>query len=445
MVSDTLRDDARRTALDVVHLVFQGRDYADAVLDASFDRWRLTPRDRSLTTELVYGTLRWHRWLDFLLQRAATGDWSKVPERIRYLLEIALYQILFLDRIPNHAAVNEAVRIAKLEGSHWSGLVNGILRSILRRPELRKDPIDDDPVAAFAIRWSHPEWLVRRWMVRFGPERTESICRANNERPRLGIRVNRLRCRREEAAERLNKVGYQTRPSKYLDEFLTTERGRSLQFSEPFKAGDIYIQDESAGLVAHLLDPKRGDRILDLAAAPGGKATHLAELSRDKAIVVAVDMNRYRTKKIIENRERLGLGNVFPIVADGRTVSGEFDKVLVDAPCSGLGVIRRRGELRWRKTEKDVQMLVTLQKALLKSAASAVRSDGFLVYSTCTVVQEENSGVVEDFLKHHSEFRVEAAGRFVGEKLTTERGTVETWPDVHGLDGSFAVRFRKTG
>ena len=378
--------------------------------------------------------------------KGLSGEWSRVPRIVQRDLEVGLYQVLFLDRVPDYAAVNEAVNIAtETEGKAWGRVVNGVLRKILRRPDfVSAPPVEEDPVLAIAVRWSHPRWLVRRWVEAWGVDRTLFLCRANNERPRIGIRVNRLRTTREEIVRELRRWGVEVKPVSLLDTFVTVEGGGDLTSSDAFKRGLFYIQDVSAGLVGHLVDPQPGERILDLAAAPGGKTTHMAELADDRTFIVAVDRNPSRIRKVWENRDRLGLKGVFPVVADGcRMEAKRVDKVLVDAPCSALGLIRRRGELRWRRKPEEIPTLVAFQKALLEKAATLVRTGGVLVYSTCTILPEENEEMIDAFLTAHSDFVVEDARRFVDSSVVSDRGFVSTWTDRHGMDGSFAARLKK--
>jgi 16S rRNA (cytosine967-C5)-methyltransferase len=438
--------DARRLAVAVLDRVFRTDGYADVILDAHFTEAGLSSRDRALASEIVYGTLRWKKWLDYMLGHAYHKDWSEMPARVRLILEVGLYQILFLTRIPAYAAVNESVKaVIDEKGRAWGPVVNAVLRAIIRNPDLRTPPpMDENPVRGIAVRWSHPEWLVQRWIDLWGVERTRSLCRANNQRPTMGIRVNRVKGTEDNVLEAIRGCGVDAKPSDFLDEFFAVTKGGDLLRSSAFDDGLFSVQDESAGFVGKLMDPQPGERIVDLTAAPGGKAMHMAELAYDRLMVVAVDVHPTRVLKIRENRERLGLKSIHPVVADGRRFGIKaVDKVLVDAPCSGLGVIRRRGELRWRRKPRDISKMVTIQKELLKSGAAMLKKDGVLVYSTCTILPEENADVVNHFLQKNPDFTVEKAHSFVDPRVVSPQGFVETWPDRHGMDGSFAVRFRR--
>lgn len=437
---------ARHLAVQILDRVFRSDDFADFVLDQALKKEDFKPEDRALTSELVYGTLRWRKRLDWVIRRTYHGEWKKMPPRIRSALEVGLYQILFLDRVPDHAAVDESVKIAVQEsGMVWGRVVNGVLREILRVPRFREPPsMDEDPVQSIAVTWSHPEWIVQRWIDHWGIDRTISICKANNERPKLGVRINRTLESREAVREAMRSLGIEASLSQYLDDFLIIEKGAGLFPSEIFQNGYVSIQDESAGLVAHLVDPKPSEKIIDLTAAPGGKSMHMAELSRDKAHILAADLHFFRLKRVKENMDRLGIQNVYPVLSDGRHPAMKpVDKVLIDAPCSGFGVLRRRGEMRWRRKEEDITKIVRVQKALLESGATLVKPEGYLIYSTCSILPEENTQIIEDFVQKHSEFKVQDAGEFVDRRLVSEEGYVVTFPDQHGIDGSFAVRMKR--
>ena len=442
--------DPRRLSVRILGRVFRTDSYADILLDSALRKNVMGPEDRALATELVYGTLRWHGLLDWILGRTFRGDWREVPDTVRLTGEIALYQILFLDRVPAYAAVDEAVRLAgEVQAGKWKATVNAVLRTLIREPERTRVPDDaGNPIEKASIRWSHPAWLVERWVQAFGMERTESICRAYNERPGLSLRINRLRSDAAALGRELERLGVSAEPSPFLDEFVLIRKAGDLSGLDGFRRGHFTVQDVSAGLVAHLTDPRPGETILDVAAAPGGKTTHIAELSGNGAAITARDVHPKRLRLVAENAARLGLHSIQTEAGDGmnppRTPHSDFDKVLVDAPCSGMGTLRRRPELKWRRKPGDIPALASMQAGLLAAAADSVKPGGILVYSTCTVLEEENRGIIEAFLASHREFALENAGRFVHPDCVTPAGAIETWPDIHGMDGSFAVRMRKT-
>ena len=300
------------------------------------------------------------------------------------------------------------------------------------------------PIAAISVRWSHPEWLVKRWIEQWGVDRTRSLCQANNQRPKMSIRINRLKTNREEMLNNLRHSGFHAESSPLLDEFIMVDQGGELVTYSAFSEGLYSIQDVSARQVGRLMDPHPGERIVDLTAVPGGKTTHMSELENDQVIVVAGDRYLTRLQKVRKNQIRLNLKGISPVLCDGCHVEvKKVDKVLVDAPCSELGVIRRRDEIRWRFIPEKLSSPVFLQKSLLWVGANFINPGGVLVYSTCTILLEENEQVVDDFLNNHRHFKIEDARQFVDSSAVTERDFVETWTDFHRIDGSFAVRFKK--
>jgi 16S rRNA (cytosine967-C5)-methyltransferase len=438
----------RALAVWTVDRVFRTGAYADILLDRALDREALEPQDRALATELVYGTLRWWKKLNWILERSFKGEWLKVPEGVRRILEVALYQILYLERVPAYAAVDEAVAMASaFHGRTWGRMVNAVLRNLLRHPELHTVPAMPGLEALrISIDGSHPLWLVEAWLARFGAERTEAVCRANNVRPGLGLRVNRRAADREGVLSELAAAGMEARPFALSEDFLIVAKTGSVKNLEGLRAGRYTVQDPSAGFAARLVDPQPGERILDIAAAPGGKTTHMAELSGDQAVIIAADVRPGRLRKVIANRQRLGLSCIHAVAVDaGGSWKTPFDKVLLDAPCTGLGTVRRRPEIRWFRKPEDVRSLTAAQDRLLDAAAGLVRPAGVLVFSTCTVLDEENAGSMRRFLERHAEFEIQNASGWVPPAVVDGRGFVETWPDLHGVDGSFAARFKKKG
>ncbi len=437
----------RTLAVDIVERVFRMDAYADILLNEAFRRTVLSNQDRAFTAELVYGTLRWKGRLDWVLGRVAGPKWRHFPSRIRSLLETGLYQILFLDRVPDYASVNESVILAKRwKGQYWGNLVNAVLRQIIRNPDVTQPPdLEKDPVKSIAVGYSHPEWLVKKWLDRLGRERTLSLCAADNRRPVLSLRINRQRTTPEKMLELFAASGIDAENSGYLKEFIRVHRTGDIQQLPGFDEGYFTVQDESAGFPAYLVDPAPGEFIVDLASAPGGKATHMAELAGNRCRLVAVDNRFSRMAKVVENARRLALFNISCVVADGRSIAlrRPVDKVLIDAPCTGLGTLQKRGELRWRKEEQDIEPLTRIQLELLQNGAKLVKKNGIMVYSTCTVLEEENEEVVAHFLSRNPNFTMESAERFVPESVVHENKTVRTWPDIHQMDGSFAVRLRR--
>ncbi|NQT26809.1 16S rRNA (cytosine(967)-C(5))-methyltransferase RsmB [candidate division KSB1 bacterium] len=435
----------RDLALKILTRVNQTSGYADRVLETVLFRFPLSEQDRSLTTELVYGSLRWQGRLDWILSRLYHGKVESIPDSIQQILRLGLYQLHFLDRVPSHAAVNESVRMAKLSANpKWGNVVNGMLRTYLRdRKSFHHTLSETDSAEEIAGWMSHPVWLIERWLRDLGFERTVRLCEANNQRPPIGIRINSLKTDLESVTAQLGDQGIDFQVSDSVPDWLTVQK-LSPYIRQLLDQGLISIQDGSASLVARLVDPKSNELILDVAAAPGGKSSHMAELSGDQAHIFALDRHVSRMRKLREGVQRLGIQHVFPLTADSRALPiQQADKILLDVPCSGMGVIRRRVELRWRMKPTEIPKLVSLQRALLEEAGSVLNPGGVLVYSTCTVCQEENHDMMEWFLSEYQEFKIEPANSLVSDTVVSELGFIETWPDDHGLDGSFAVRMRK--
>jgi len=441
---------AREVALLALRDVDEGEAYAGLALDRALKRHPLPRRDRGLATELVYGASRRRNTLDWAIRQASTRPLDKMSPWVRADLRLAAYQLLFLDRIPPSAAVNEAVELAKKYGhAGLAGFVNGVLRGFLRKKDglSYPDPAKD-PVGYLSLRHSHPEWLVKRWLDRYGFEATEALLRVDNENPPLVLRPNRLKTDREGLVKALEAEGAVTEPARLTSEAVVLKEGPAFEDLKSFGDGLFSVQDEGSILVGQALRPRPGDTVLDACAAPGGKSTHLAELMDNKGLVVAVDPHDHKLNLIRDNARRLGTDIVTPQLGDarevGRAMAEKAEAVLVDAPCSGLGVLRRRPDARWRKSAEQIQELHRLQLEILEGAAAAVRPGGVLVYSTCTMEPEENQGTVEVFLARHPEFHPESLRSYLPAVLADEPGVEQGWvqllPHVHGTDGFFIAR-----
>ncbi len=420
--------------------------YLDKVLDAELRLPDLNDLDKGLLSELVHGVLRWQGRLDWILNGFSHGNFAKSEINIKNTLRVALYQILFLNRIPHAAAVNEGVEfIKRIRGEKPAGLVNAVLRNIIRNVEgIRYPDPAEDQSQYLAVYQSHPLWLVRRWVDRYGAEDVKKLLAANNERPELSLRVNRLKADRGEFLHRLNQLQLQATPSAFLEYFVKTKSLSGIAQMDLFRSGYFTIQDESAALPCQLLNPQPGERVLDLCAAPGGKTTNLAEMMKNQGEVVAIDKYEAKLKMIQASCDRLGLRNVSFLAADATVMDGEIaDRVLLDAPCTGLGVLTKKPDIKWKRDVSDIIRLSRTQAALFENAARLVRPGGALVYSTCTTEPEENEDIVRAFLSHHPEFELEDARKLLPEPFVTPDGFVRTLPHIHGMDGSFAAKLMK--
>ena len=362
-------------------------------------------------------------------------------------LRLGAYQILMLDQIPDSAATNESVELAKRFGHPGTvSLTNGVLRNIIRkRADIRFPAREKAPVAFLSTMYSYPEWIAKRWFERYGIDAAEELCKAGNESPALSIRVNRLKTDPGKFSEELEKSGVSVEPGRYLDTYLNLRHSGAVRALKGYHKGWFQVQDESAGLSVALLDPQPGETVVDLCCAPGGKTGFIAELMQDQGRVLGVDLAPGRLKRLKQHRERLGLSCIIPVAMDGRLCKLRrlADRVLVDAPCSGLGTVARRTELRWRRSVEDIATASKLQTELLEHGSTLVKPGGVLVYSTCTIEPEENSEIAEAFSTRHPEYTIEAPETGAVGELVDGRGMLQTLPSEHGIDGSFAVKFRR--
>lgn len=445
--------DARSIAFQVLCRVEEG-SYSDLTLDGALDAVpTLDPRERGLATELVYGVLRRRGSLDYILNSYCRQSLEKLEPQALCLLRLGVYQLFCLDKIPQRAAVHSTVELARQMGlERVTGLVNGILRSCLREPERVKWPkLENDAVGWLTHKQSLPAWLAKRWIAEFGNNEAAELAEAMSQAPPTTVRVNLLKTDRDSFIKKLAQLDVVATPTRFAPEGVVVERGGLRQLVS-VDAQLYQVQDEASMLIAHLLNPQAGERVLDVCAAPGGKTTHMAALTENQADIVAMDLHSQRLDLLTDSIKRLGCTTITTQVWDmtqpctvlaGKT----FDRVLVDAPCSGLGVLRRNPESRWRRTEKDVLRLAALQGEILANAAELVAPGGRLVYSLCTTACEESHDVVANFLATHSEFSQEDFRSQVSEhwqELFDAQGCLTTMTTRHdGMDCFFATALRR--
>ena len=422
--------------------------FVDIVLSQLGKQAKLSTRDRALLNELVRGTVRWQKRLDWIIDKLYSGKPRSLPLAVRLALRMALYQIIFLEHIPDFAAINESVELVKRTVGHrWGGVTNGILREFLRSQENIDYPDErSEPIKSLAVKYSHPEWMVSRWLDRYGLEFTKGLCQANNRVPTVSIRINRLRAKSKNIEKILSVRSSKFTQSEYLTNFYRVKGFENIERQKEFQQGLFTVQDVSAGLVGKLLCPPVGSYVIDLCAAPGGKTTHAAEMIQDNGLVVANDRNITRLGLIHAAVKRLRLHSIKMVNSNGAFLAVKpAQLVLVDAPCSGFGVLAKKPDLRWRRKENDIRELLQVQQALLENAANLLSIDGILVYSTCTYEPAENEKMVERFMRQYKNFVLENASEFVPAKLVDSNGYIQTFPHLHNMDGSFAARLRKIG
>lgn len=445
---------ARLLALRVLERVERAGAYADLALHAALRRSRLAPSDRALATELVYGTLRWRGRLDFWLRPLLQRDFERLEPLVATLLRLGAYQIRFMERVPDGTAVDQTVRCARAVGAERAtGLVNAVLRRLAAGRRRRTLPsLEDDPRAHLVHALSLPEWVAERLLEQFGPEEAARLAEAQNVVPPLTVRANPRRGDRAALLEELRERFPEARPCAVAPGGLVLGARGNPGLEPAFLDGRFTVQDEASQLVVALLDPQPGERVLDACAAPGTKTTAVAERVGDAGEVCALDRNARRLGLVGREARRLGLVNVTTREQDATLPLGPlaegpgFDRVLVDAPCSGLGTLRRNPDLRWRLRPEEPARLAETQRALLRRAAEAVAPGGVLVYSTCTFLPEENEEVVEAFLRETPGFRRVPAAELpeaLGPVLDGA-GALRCLPHRHGTDGFYAVRLERS-
>jgi len=438
---------AREVAVRVLERVEADASFADLALEAELRARGPSSRDAALATELVFGTLRWQRYLDWILAPHSRRGLDALDLRVRVILRTAAYQIAFLERVPAFAVVNDAVTLAP----HTPGVkafVNAVLRSFANRGVSEREPAPPgDRLDALGTRCSFPTWLVERWVKRYGHDEAEALMRALNERPPLTLRTNTRRTTRQALGQRLLfEEGLACQPTSLAPEGLVVSPGGAPGDWRAFADGSFAVQDEASMLIARLLAPEPGSTIADVCAAPGTKTTHLAQLMDDRGRVVAFDPQPARLARIGAAAARLGLTIIDARPGGVEALAGEFggtcDGVLVDAPCSNLGVLRRNPEVKWRRQPEDLVAVSRRQSEILRAAATMVKPGGRLVYATCSLEPEENDDVVRAFLAGRPGFTLDPPETF---PLPLDAdGALRCLPHRHGSDGFTAVRFRRT-
>lgn len=426
-------------------------------LNAEMESSQMEQRDRSFARLLLRGVLKNRSSLDWTLERYCSQPLDRMERSSLNVLRLGAFELLHLPDKPAPVIVNEYVNLARSVGHEgMARFTNAVLRRIAEsRGETCLPSQEGDPVRDLALRYSHPEWMVARWISRFGAEETETLCRLNNEPPVLCLRINQLKSSTEEVAGTFTEAGIAFRVSSYVPDCLLiesrlTEAGVNSLIDLPgFSEGWFTIQDEASQLATWAVGPVPGETILDVCAAPGGKTTHLSQLMRGQGRIIAIDRSAKRLHSLRENCQRLGVTNTECYSGDFRHLAGEFleaaEACLVDAPCSGTGVLRRKPDIRWRRQEKDLVSLADLQFQLLAAAATTVRPGGRVIYSTCSIEWEENTEVVNRFLQVHRDFTREPL-TWLPHVMLDEEGYLSCLPHRHKTDGGFAARLvRKPG
>jgi 16S rRNA (cytosine967-C5)-methyltransferase len=456
---------ARARALAALLTQQKSGEPLDEVFNRLWERQAMDGRDRAFAMELVYGVLRRQETLDWRLEPVLKKPLPRLPLIVQMLLRMGMYQLAYMDRVPVSAAVNEMVNLAKANaaqlGRDWSGLVNAVLRNVTRLPERPFPDLQPNPALALSIRYAVPQWLCTRWIEQMGVEKAEAACQTVSAAPALTLRVNRQRGTRDAFLEQLHQAGIAARPTTVSAVGVILEEGQAVTTIPGFQDGLFYVEDEAAQLVPLLLDPQPDERILDACAAPGGKATHMADLMLNRGQIVAMDRHAARLQVLKENYQRLGVTIITPVVGDARELGmivprqkidpqvpplGAFDRVLVDAPCSGIGVLRRHPDAKGKKDTGMFARHQTLQGEILERASTVLRPGGVLVYSTCSTEPEETEEVINRFCQDRSEYARESIVPWLPASalpFVTAQGALSTMGNTLGMDGFYAVRIRK--
>ena len=429
-------DFARNIALKSLYEINTKQAYSNIVLDKFINenREKLSNLDINFISELVYGVVTWKLTLEYIIQKYSKTKIKKMSDWVKNILYLGSYQIIFLDKVPKSAAVNESVNLCKKYNFKSVGLVNAILRKIEKSDYKELSNITNS-ITRISLKYSIPEWIVKKFCDEYGEEETANICQNLNLRPNISVRINRLKGKVE-----LGEKGI-------LEDFRTITGTKNITKTKEYIEGNITIQDEAAGLSSFVLAPKEGEIVLDACSAPGGKTTYLAELMHNKGMIIAWDIYEERLKQVNQNAKRLGIDIIQTEVHDATKLKEEyvekFDKILLDVPCLGLGVIRRKPDIKWNRQEEDIKEISDIQFNILKTCSKYLKKNGTLVYSTCSMLKEENDAIIEKFIKEEKFETVNIEEQIPNEfsKITTNN-MVQFLPSQNH-DGFFITMLKK--
>ncbi len=441
---------SREIALNILLEIENNRAYSNITMNKSLVK-SMDYRDENLIREIVYGVLENRLYIDYIIRKSSKIRFNKIHNRILEILRIGIYQLAFMDRIPERAAVNESVNLAKKHGHKGTvGFVNGLLREVSRNREKYLEIKTKDKIEEISIRYSHPEFLVKRWADEYGLEFTEDLCRANNEKAKINIRVNTLKTNKDDLKNMLRASGLDIEDGKYSEDCLLVKDSFRITDMDEYLKGLFTIQDESSMLVSKIMGPKENTKVLDLCSAPGGKSTHMAEKMNNKGYILSRDFHKHKLKLISDNADRLGIKIIetqyHNALNKDNELINQFDYCLLDAPCSGYGIIRRKPEIKLNRSEEDIKSLSQIQYKMIDIAKDYVRVGGFLIYSTCTIIKEENTMIIDRFLRENNNYKLVNIDNDLSKKEGLEslsKGYVQLFPNIHGTDGFFIAKLVK--
>lgn len=436
----------RKVAIEVLEAVFFKNAYSNIALNNALNKYKLNEKDKGFITEIVYGTIKYKYTIDIILNNYIKKGIKSVDSYILNILRIGIYQLRYLDKVPNFAAVNECVELGKSKSKGSSKLINGVLRNYIRNKDT-KYYNENSLVEKLSFEYSYPKWMVDLFLKQYGKTNVEKILKGLNSIPSITVRVNNIKSDYETVWNLLEDNNYNIEEGMVCPEAIRIIKGKGIDKNPLFKEGLITVQDESAMLVAGVMDLEDNMNVMDICSAPGGKTTHISEIMNNTGKVLAFDIYENKLDLIKENKERLGVKNIDPTLGDGAVYNKKYsefaNRILIDAPCSGLGIIRKKPEIKYTKNSKDLKSIVNIQRKILENGVKYLKKDGVLVYSTCTLNKKENIENVKWFLKKFPNFKIEKI--FLGNLdnfIYDEYGTLTILPNEY-MDGFYIAKFKK--
>lgn len=437
---------ARRLAFKTLYDIERNKNYSNISINKNFKDIDISDQEKGLATELIYGVIENKYYLNYIIDKLSKIKSKKMSTYVKISLWLGIYQILFLDSIKDHAAVNESVALIKKYDKKSSGFVNAILRNVIRNKENIMEIDKKDIVEYLSIKYSYNQWLIRKWIEEFGQEFTEDLLEANSEKPNLYIRANTLKINRDELINKLREQGIECNKVNGIDEAVMVKNLKNIENNKLFKEGYFTVQDISSMLVGKVANPKEEKLVLDVCSAPGGKTTHLGTIMKNTGQVISRDIFDHKLKLINNTVKRLGLKNIkvenFDALNIDENSIDKFDYVICDVPCSGMGIIKRKPEIKFKK-EEEIKDLPIIQKKILNNASKYVKLGGNLIYSTCTIHDEENINVVKEFLNVNDNFELVPIDEVNVDLDNQDKGYIKIYPNIHGMDGFFIAKLKR--
>ncbi|XTR37366.1 16S rRNA (cytosine(967)-C(5))-methyltransferase RsmB [Paraclostridium tenue] len=437
---------ARRLAFKTLYDIERNKNYSNISINKNFKDIDISDQEKGLATELIYGVIENKYYLNYIIDKLSKIKSKKMSTYVKISLWLGIYQILFLDSIKDHAAVNESVALIKKYDKKSSGFVNAILRNVIRNKENIMEIDKKDIVEYLSIKYSYNQWLIRKWIEEFGQEFTEDLLEANSEKPNLYIRSNTLKINRDELINKLREQGIDCSKVNGIDEAIMVKNLKNIENNKLFKEGYFTVQDISSMLVGKVANPKEEKLVLDVCSAPGGKTTHLGTIMKNTGQVISRDIFDHKLKLINNTVKRLGLKNIkvenFDALNIDENSIDKFDYVICDVPCSGMGIIKRKPEIKFKK-EEEIKDLPIIQKKILNNASKYVKLGGNLIYSTCTIHDEENINIVKEFLNINDNFELVPIDEVNVDLDNQDKGYIKIYPNIHGMDGFFIAKLKR--